>query len=98
MFSQLPSLSVDQQHRSSLAPRGASTASSKHQHHGSGLRRVLLQASQKLSQRSQLSLEKKSNYKGEVWWQIADPCSGKSFYAQTLKEAIHWIEVQGLVK
>ncbi|KAI9132159.1 hypothetical protein [Acaryochloris sp. CCMEE 5410] len=98
MFSQLPSLSVDQQYRSSLAaPRGATTAST-HQHHSSGLLSVLQQASQKLSHRSQLSLEKKSNYKGEVWWQVADPCSGKSFYAQTLNEAIHWIEVQRLVK
>lgn len=95
MFSHLPSLPVDQQHRP-YTLSGATTASASHPDQGMGLRRVVQQASQKLSQRSQLSLEKKSNFKGEVWWQVADPRSGKSFYAQTLNEAIHWIEVQGL--
>lgn len=56
------------------------------------------QVSRRVAQRSQLSIEEKINSKGETWWQVKDPRSGKSFYAQTLNEAVHWIEVQRLGK
>lgn len=99
MFRQLHSLEVDQQHRPSQGPtypHGSTAVSSTTLDRNMGWRGVWQQASQELVKRSQLSIEKKSNFKGETWWQVTDPCSGKSFYAQTLNEAIHWIEVQGL--
>lgn len=99
MFSQLHSLEVDQPHRSSHLPpypKDSPAVSAPILDRNTGWRGVWQQASQGLAQRSQLSIEKKSNLKGETWWQVSDPCSGKAFYAQTLNEAIHWIEVQRL--
>ncbi|WP_299493507.1 hypothetical protein [Acaryochloris sp. IP29b_bin.137] len=55
-------------------------------------------AYQNFSQRSLLRIEQNMNARGETWWKVTDPRSGKSFYGQTLNEAIHWIEVQRLGK
>ncbi|WP_299407296.1 hypothetical protein [Acaryochloris sp. IP29b_bin.148] len=49
-------------------------------------------------QRSQLSIQKITNARRDCWWHVRDPRSGKSFYAETLAEAIDWIEAHHLGK
>lgn len=52
--------------------------------------------SRRQAQRSQLSIQKITNANRESWWHVTDPRTHKSFYAQTLNEAIDWIEAQRL--
>ncbi|KAI9132769.1 hypothetical protein [Acaryochloris sp. CCMEE 5410] len=42
--------------------------------------------------RRKLSLERRITPKGEEWWRVADPRSGKTFNAESLGVAMQWIE------
>lgn len=42
--------------------------------------------------RSQLSVEQRTTTTGEQWWHVEDPRSGKTFHAESLSVALHWIE------
>lgn len=45
-----------------------------------------------LTSRRQLSVERRITSRGEEWWHVADPCSGKTFNAESWSVAMHWIE------
>lgn len=45
-----------------------------------------------LTHHSQLSVERRITATGEEWWYIEDPRSGKTFNAESLNVALHWIE------
>jgi len=49
---------------------------------------------QRFDQRSHISIKEQINARGDRCWYITNPHSGRSFYAETLNEAIHWIEAQ----
>lgn len=108
MFSQSNFLRADQQQRYQsqvLSPAAKRLSPHQGSHTANGLSQPALrgwqrltslwqQFFQRLAQRSQISIEERINAKGEAYWYISDPHSGRSFYAETLNEAIHWIEVQ----
>lgn len=45
-----------------------------------------------ITYRSQLSVERRITAAGEVWWHVEDSRSGKTFNAESLNVAMHWIE------
>ncbi|WP_299485574.1 hypothetical protein [Acaryochloris sp. IP29b_bin.137] len=45
-----------------------------------------------ITSRTQLSIERRITAKGEEWWHVADPRSGKTFNAESFGVAMHWIE------
>jgi hypothetical protein len=53
---------------------------------------IWTQLKQALTKRSQLSVERVVDAKGNVWWYVQDPRSGKTFNAESLNVAMHWIE------
>lgn len=53
---------------------------------------LLQRIEKELTFRSQLSVERRITAKGEEWWHIEDPRSGKTFNAESLNVAMHWIE------
>lgn len=47
---------------------------------------------EEITSRRKLSLERRITSKGEEWWHVADPRSGKTFNAESLSVAMQWIE------
>ena len=66
-----------------------------HTPHPPGRHKIALiwhQLAQAVTQRSQLSLEHLTDTMGHQWWHVADPRTGKTFNAESLNAALHWIE------
>lgn len=61
-------------------------------HHQSNVIQFWQRITQLIDSRRKLSLERRITSKGEEWWHVADPRSGKTFNAESLSVAMHWIE------
>jgi hypothetical protein len=60
--------------------------------HADQQKAIWTQLKQALTKRSQLSVEKVVDAKSNVSWHVKDPRSGKTFNAESLNVAMHWIE------
>lgn len=59
---------------------------------GNGLKRFWEGVLQRIERSSQLSVQQVWDEAGNAWWHAYDPRTGKTLYADSESEVIHWIE------